>query len=346
MLKALATSAALVLAVSIPAQSAQAEVPRVQSASGLQITNQRPLDQRLLELTVTTQRVRGPRKIRVLLPADYDPRGMKRYPVLYLLHGGGNPGNPATAANWTEQGDAAAITAGKDLIVVMPDGGNGGWYTDWRFPRLAAPQQWQSFHVGQLLPFIDQNFRTINRKGGRAIAGLSMGGYGALRYAASYPDKFGFVASFSGALDMLNPQQQRVIFYTELADGKPTDGPFGIGSPLPLLMDGIWRDADPVTTRQFPPARLRGTAVELYVGSGTSRNDPNAQLPSNIEAAVNPSNKRFAQALGAAGVSVKLNDYGRGTNLPGCNGDHNFGCWSAALRDVLPRMMRELEKAE
>ena len=327
-------------------QPVVAQVPIFKSGDGLTVVSQRSLSNRLIEVTVETAAVRGPQSVHILLPSAYELKTRKHYPVLYLLHGGGNPQSPAGSGDWTVgPGDAENITAASELITVMPSGGNGGWYTDWAFPRLAAPQKWETFHMKQLIPWIDHNLKTIAEKQGRAIADLSMGGYGAIRYAEHYPNTFSYVASFSGALDMLSPQQQRVIFYTELADGKPTDGPFGIGSPVPLLLDGLWRAADPIVSPQFGANRLRGLGISIYVGSGTAPNDPNSQFPPNIEAAVNPTNRKMHEALQRLGVPHHFVDYGRGRGFAGCNGDHDFGCWNAALKDVLPKIEAALARA-
>ena len=323
-----------------------AQARTVQSSSGIRVLEQTRIDDRRVDLRIQTDAVRGDLKIRVLLPAGYDPADPRRYPVLYLLHGGSNPANPATSTDWSEKGGVVETTANSDLIVVMPDGGNGGWYTDWAFPGSAGPLNWQTFHMDQMVPFIDENFRTIADKRGRAIAGLSMGGYGALRYAARYPENFAFVASFSGALNMLNPQQQRVIYVTEKADGKPTDGPFGVGSPLPVAPDAVWAEADPVASSSYPPSRLADLKVALYTGSGNVPNDPEAPFPTNVEGAIEPSSYRMAMALNEAGVPFTLTDYGRGEGIADCEGEHTWGCWKAALRDVLPDMMEEFDRLE
>ncbi len=121
-----------------------------------------------------------------------------RYPVLYLFHGGAG-GN---SAQWTTGGGAVEpITNNRPLITVMPDGGKVGWYTNW-VNQQGGAQNWADFHIGQLIPWIDANLRTIAAKSGRAIAGLSMGGFGAVRYAQDRPDMFAYAASFSGAVDL------------------------------------------------------------------------------------------------------------------------------------------------
>ena len=124
-------------------------------------------------------------------------------PVLYLLHGA-----DSDDTSWTRFGDAERITARAPMIVVMPDGGAHGWYTDWYEGAAPVQPRWETYHVAELVPWIDATYRTIAARRGRAIAGLSMGGYGALSYAARHPGTFAAAASFSGALeaaDVLSP---------------------------------------------------------------------------------------------------------------------------------------------
>jgi S-formylglutathione hydrolase FrmB len=101
-------------------------------------------------------------------------------------------GTSGGAADWTTMGDAAGTTAGRDLIVVMPDAGvnsdGGGWFTDWVNGGRFGPPRWETYHVFHLIPWIDANLRTVASRAGRAISGLSQGGYGAMAYAARHPD--------------------------------------------------------------------------------------------------------------------------------------------------------------
>jgi S-formylglutathione hydrolase FrmB len=340
----LLTAAGLFVSLLLPAGRAIAAKPVFTSGDGITVLAQTRLTARLYEISLGTTRVQGQQSVRVLLPEGYDRQASVRYPVLYLLHGGGTPAQPAGANDWTTLGAAEAITAGQPLITVMPSAGNGGWYTNWLHPGSARPQEWQRFHIYQLIAWIDSNLRTIATRQGRAIAGLSMGGYGAIRYAEHFPRKFAYVASFSGALDMLAPQQQRVIYYTELLDGKPTDGPFGVGSPERVVSEQTWREADPVASLKYGVTRLRGDAIALYTGAGTSPNNPEAPIPTNFEAGVNPENHRMDEALTKAGIPHYFIDYGTGKGFgAGCDGNHDWGCWKADLRDVLPRMMTVLQ---
>ena len=105
-----------------------------------------------------------------------------------------------TFTNGIAVGDAAytmALSAGKPIIVVMPDGGHAGWHCN-PVASFTGPRNWESFHLNQLLPWIEANFRTYAEYDGRAVCGFSMGGFGALKYAAKYYGHFASVSSHSG----------------------------------------------------------------------------------------------------------------------------------------------------
>ena len=129
----------------------------------------------------------------VVLPADYRRGSSKdrRYPVLYLLHGLGG-----SAADWvSERTRLADYAAQYPFIVVVPEG-RDGWYTD----GLAPDAKFESYFVEELIPDVDRRFRTLATREGRAVAGLSMGGYGSMKFALKRPELFAFAGSMSGAL--------------------------------------------------------------------------------------------------------------------------------------------------
>src|SRR5438093_5028298 len=131
--------------------------------------------------------------VRILLPTDYATT-RARYPVLYLLHGAGD-----TYRTWTEPTDVQEFSAQFPLIIVMPDGGHdseAGWYSDW----ADGSRQWETFHTRVLVRYVHRPFPTL-RPAHRAVAGLSMGGFGAMSYAARHRGLFRAAASFSGAVD-------------------------------------------------------------------------------------------------------------------------------------------------
>lgn len=130
--------------------------------------------------------------VNVLLPDDYDANPTRRYPVLYLLHGG-----LQDFRKFDLEDDIRGLTAGRRLIVVMPDGGGAGWYSN-PVSSLVGPRNWETFHIAQMIPWVDANFRTYAESAGRAVSGFSMGGFGALKYVARYPGLFASVSSHSG----------------------------------------------------------------------------------------------------------------------------------------------------
>jgi S-formylglutathione hydrolase FrmB len=324
----------LVVGVSLlgGSSTALADAPNLVSGNGVTVSATRWITPRTLEADITTAKVaanavNGPHRVRITVPADYFDRPTTRFPVLYLLHGGAG-GN---SAQWTTGGGAAeAITNGRGLITVMPDGGKVGWYTNW-VDQSRGAQAWVDFHLDQLVPWIDANLRTIASKSGRAIAGLSMGGFGAVRYAQDRPGSFAYVASFSGAVDLSDPGTRGVISEQAGQNGFNPYGPFG--NPFPPF-DTTWRALNPVSRA----ARLQGVGVALYVGSGIHDGDM-------IERTMANSAARMDQALTAAGVPHFYWNYGRpGPSVPyGCDGGHNFSCWNFALDDAMPRIIGALQ---
>ncbi len=141
-------------------------------------------------------------KYLVLLPENYETSG-KAYPVLYMLHGFSQ-----NYTVWPIMGLGQHVGA-KDLIVVMPDGGNS-WFINWAESTDGQINNWEDFIVYDLIHSVDQTFRTVPAREGRAISGLSMGGYGALMIGLRHPGLFCSVASQSGALDFARSARARL----------------------------------------------------------------------------------------------------------------------------------------
>ena len=127
----------------------------------------------------------------VILPADYRVSTATRYPVLYLLHGWAGH-----YSDWVTRTNVAEYAAQYRMIIVTPEG-NDGWYTD---SASAATDKYESYILRELMPDVQQRYRTIESRYGRGIAGLSMGGYGALKFGLKHPEIFAFAGSFSGVL--------------------------------------------------------------------------------------------------------------------------------------------------
>jgi S-formylglutathione hydrolase FrmB len=232
--------------------------------------------------------------------------------VLYLLHGA-----DSDYRSWTRYGDAQAITARAPLIVVMPDGGANGWYTDWYQGARPVQPRWETYHVGELVPWIDATYRTIAARRGRAIAGLSMGGYGALSYAARHPGTFAAAASFSGALEVGSSD----------AWGERSAN------------EARWRAHLPISIA----ARLRSLSlVELRTGDGRPGPlDRRGTKPGcgacGLERFLRAGNVRLHARLRALGIRHLWDDYGPGT--------HDWPYWRRDLRETLPDLLRALARA-
>ena len=312
--------------------SARADAPAMVSGNGITVSAWRWITTRTFEVDISTAKVspsavNGPHRVRVTLPNTYFQSTTSRFSVLYLLHGGAG-GN---AAQWTTGGGAVEqITNNQPIITVMPDGGKVGWYTNWVDQSFGA-QAWRDFHIDQLIPWVDANLRTIASKSGRAIGGLSMGGFGAIRYAQDRPDLFAYAASFSGAVDLSDPGTRSVIGEQAMQSWYSPAGPFG--NPFPPF-DTTWNALNPVTRA----ANLQGVSVGLWVGSGINDWDV-------LEGTMARSALKLHDALSAAGIPHFYWNYGRpGPSSPyGCDGGHNFSCWNFALNDAIPRIVAVLQ---
>lgn len=314
-----------------PGESTAPDPVTLASGNGITVTATRWISPRTIEADISTPlvapgAVNGPHRIRITLPDDYAST-TDSYPVLYLLHGGAG-GN---SAQWTTGGGAAEdISDGRPVIVVMPDGGKVGWFTDW-LDQSAGAQQWATFYLDQVIPWVDANLRTVAAQDGRAIAGLSMGGYGAVRLAQDRPDLFAAVASFSGAVDLGDLGTRTVVTEQAIQNLLPAFGPFG--SPF-WPDDATWKLEDPMQR----PGALAGLKVLLYAGGGTSDVDI-------IERTMGQSADRFSHVLDAAGIAHEWWMYGvPGPTTPfGCDGGHDFTCWNFAANDALPKLLEVLQ---
>jgi S-formylglutathione hydrolase FrmB len=145
----------------------------------------------------------------VLLPAGYDA-GNESYPVLYLLHG-----------LWGDENDWAAKTGIADyarvlkLVVVMPEG-DDAWYTN----SVTDPRnRYEDYIAIDLVREIESKYRVQSTRAARFIAGLSMGGYGAIKMGLKHPDEFSVVGAFSAA--RLNADSNGQFQTIKLAFGPP-----------------------------------------------------------------------------------------------------------------------------
>jgi S-formylglutathione hydrolase FrmB len=254
-------------------------------------------DPRVRELDIDGYRVV------VLVPPGYD-ESTERYPVVYLMPGGGHTPDATYLIN-TDLIEFTADPTTPKAIIVMPDPWSiAALWLDWRSGDFRE----ESFFTDVLVPRIDEEFRTRAGRAHRAIAGFSAGGFGALHLAARHPDLFAAAAGFDAVADVDETDPYYTALLVAISAGRPAcEG----GEPGPFGMLG-----DPVTDRVWwanaSPASLApnfGTlSLDVYVGNRMPCDEQDvADYVSywfgTQSLFVYPSNARFHDALVRAGVA-------------------------------------------
>ena len=259
-------------------------------------------------------------RVNVILPDGYDPT--QTYPVLYLLHGAGG-----SYHEWTDNTDIVSFSSAYRIIIAMPDSGhtaNAGWYADW----FDHSRQWESFHIHDVIWYIETMF---HGNGHRAIAGLSMGGYGAMYYAAKYPALFKAAGSFSGAVDIRLAEPVTGVAFDVLHDfeGTPNDKVWG----NQVLRESNWRAHNPTDL----VGNLRGMKLFLACGNGFpggTHEDPSNPGAYFVEGGAYQMNLSFLRALAKAHIAHTDRFYGAG--------QHTWPYWQDDLHWALPQIMTAL----
>jgi len=229
-------------------------------------------------------------RVRVIVPDRDGP-----VPVVYLLHGVAD-----TYRTWTEQTDVETFARSFGALVVMPDGGSGidaGWYSNWR----DGSRDWETFHTKVLVHWVERTFPTLGT-GHRAVIGVSMGGFGAMKYAARHPDLFDAAVSISGILDtqLYGPAEGwgfRIAHGMEgYTLGTPDDRVWGD----PLLNRDVWTAHNPTAlARAGKLARLEDRLwTRTGTGAPSSTPDPTNVDGHVVEQFVWQTNQSFALAVG------------------------------------------------
>lgn len=269
-------------------------------AAGQPVTSPRLIDLEfanpLVNPTETT-------KVRILLPANY-ATGHSRYPVLYLLHGAKTGHGLAKGeqyewwTRWASTDTLFDFTANKDVVVVMPTGGALSFYSDWFNGGAFGAPSWETFHLAQLVAYIESNYRARTDRGGRVIAGVSMGGFGAMSYASRHPDLFAGVYAFSGAVNNLP--------FAVMPAGVPSLISERIWGPF-ATEEVRWRAHNPVDLAEnlAPITIWFRTATGVpheSVGEKPPPNDTETPVELAMEARVLPLNEQFHQRLQQLGI--------------------------------------------
>ena len=162
-------------------------------AAGLTLQAQWSGRGKVVEGIIFHSKLMGNVRYTIYLPTGYD-HDERRYPVIYMLHGYSDDDT-----GWLQFGEAdriagEAINSGElpPVILVMPDGG-----VTWYVNDYTGEKPWEDIFIREFIPYIDKTYRTRPEKQFRGVAGLSMGGYGALHIAMRHPEMFAASVAYS-----------------------------------------------------------------------------------------------------------------------------------------------------
>jgi diacylglycerol O-acyltransferase / trehalose O-mycolyltransferase len=291
-----------------PMSTASASQPQPSTppptAGTAQIVSTHLVKGRTWDITVRSPAVGTDVHVRLLLPRRFTSAPAQRWPALYLLHGCCD-----SYLSWTRSTDIERLSRDLDALVVMPDGGKAGFYSDW----ISGPH-WETFHLQELPSLLKERFRANDR---RAVAGVSMGGLGALGYAARHPGMFTVAASFSGIVNTrLDPDEAQA--YLGLLQSQGED-PYGLWGAPDADVE-VWRAHNPYDLA----ARLARTRLYISAGSGQPGPLDSADATTDqTELAIRAENEAFVKRVRALHLDAQTDLYSPGT--------HNWVYWQQEL---------------
>lgn len=233
-------------------------------------------------------------RYRIILPAGY-AESTRRFPTLYLLHG-----LYGDYENWETRTNLDLYADKLEWIIAMPDAANS-WYTN---SATVPGDKFEDYITHDLIDEIDARYRTIRSRHSRAIAGLSMGGYGALKFALNNPDSFFFAGSLSGALN----------------------APLDLEDTTPPFREGLEKAFGP----PGDPSRSRNDLFTLLNSSDPVRL-PYLYIECGSSDSFLQTNRAFAAKLATRKVAYEAHE---------SPGEHSWEFWDAALS----RMLHALER--
>ncbi len=249
------------------------------------------------DLALESRILKGQRKYAIYLPPDYET-SQRAYPVLYLLHGGGDD-----QTGWVQFGEVLHITDkaimdGKatPMIIVMPDANSGkrGY-----FNSMDDSWSYEDFFFNELMPYVEKQYRIKAEKRYRAVAGLSMGGGGSFIYALHRPDLFSSACPLSASIRMSPDDMQQ---YLEQQGHKV----------IPSQLQGYVERYSPLELMQsLPVEELKSVRWYIDCGDDDSLFEGNALIHITMRKRAIPHEYRVR------------------------DGGHTWSYWRSALPDVL-----------
>ena len=231
-------------------------------------------------------------RYRVLLPRNYEGGG--RFAVLYLLHGW-----HGDYLNWDTRTGLEDYAQNLPMLIVMPDAADS-WYTN---SVAVRADKFEDYIAKDLISEIDVRYHTIRDRHKRSIAGLSMGGYGAIKFALKYPDLFSFAGSLSGALNATQSLgAERPEFRANLR------GVFGGSQNRARTENDVFRALNSSRSGDYP---------YFYLACGTS----DYFLPTN---------RAFVERLSSSKIAYEYHE---------TSGGHTWEYWDKAVQSLLRAAM-------
>lgn len=317
--------AALLVALATSATAAStastAPLPKLTADDGASVTAQTTVDSRMVDLEIASPALGFSAPVRLILPKDYSTEPSTTWPVLYLLHGCCDTNDYQA---WTHYTNIEQFMADKDVLVVMPSDGAAGFYSKWWNFGVSSKPDYETFHMVELEQILQRGYRASTTQ---AVAGISIGGYGAMEYAADYPGMFRAAASYSGLLDTELtgvPWVVEGILIREKLD------PLALWGDI-YLSPSEWKAHDPYGKA----SNLKGT--QLFVSSGNGAVgplDPPGASPDPIEPSSLLTSTTFTAELGALGIPVTTDYYGSGT--------HSWPYWQQEFQRSWPMLATAL----
>lgn len=189
----------------------------------------------------------------VMLPPSYEKETEKKYPVLYFLHGlGENEQTLINSGGWGLIEDLRQQNKVGDFLMVAPEG-RSSFYIN----SADGRERYSDFFLSEFLPYIETHYRIIRERKDRGVTGLSMGGYGALRFAFANPELFGSVSAQSAALIIKTPDELN----TEARNAGPLGRVFG--DPIDVAH---WEQNDPFLLARKNQIQLKTQAIYFNCG--------------------------------------------------------------------------------
>lgn len=241
----------------------------------------------------------------ILHPVNYRRAGNeeRKFPVVYLLHG-----LTGHHTNWIERTGIALYATQYDLFIVMVEGENG-WYTD---SATVPTDKFESYILQELMPDVEKRFRVSREREGRAIAGLSMGGYGSLKLAFKFPNRFAMAASMSGALGAASWSDSDLKDFDFIRQSLLKT--FGSAGSTTRAENDLLK-----LTREVSPDAIKSLPV-IYLDCGT-------------EDKLFPTNRSYADLLLMRKIPHEFRQ------LPG---SHNWKYWDRQIQAILDLAVRNL----